>query len=65
MTARTVSHYGSFERVLTLPPGARPEDVSAHYADGVLTVTMPRASEPERHVVAVTRPEGDADGDAG
>jgi HSP20 family protein len=40
---RTEISYGSFERVLTLPAGTRPEDVTAEYADGVLTVSMPAA----------------------
>lgn len=38
---RSEIRYGSFSRVLTLPPGTRAEDVTAEYADGVLTVTMP------------------------
>jgi HSP20 family protein len=38
---RTEIRYGSFDRVLTLPAGTKPEDVTAEYADGVLTVSMP------------------------
>jgi HSP20 family protein len=41
---RTEIRYGSFERVLSLPAGTKPEDVTAEYADGVLTVSMPLAT---------------------
>jgi HSP20 family protein len=38
---RTEIRYGRFERVIALPPGTTADDVSAHYENGVLTVTMP------------------------
>lgn len=44
---RTEIRYGSFERVLSLPRGTRPEDVTAEYTDGVLTVSMPTGTEPD------------------
>ncbi|WP_161598995.1 Hsp20/alpha crystallin family protein [Aidingimonas lacisalsi] len=34
--------YGSFRRVLDLPGDAKAEDISADFANGVLTVTLPR-----------------------
>lgn len=38
---RTEIRYGRFERVIALPTGTTADDVSAHYENGVLTVTMP------------------------
>ena len=37
--------YGSFERSMVLPDNVKPEDIRADYADGVLTVTVPKAME--------------------
>jgi len=54
---RTEIRYGSFERVLTLPAGTRPEDITANYADGVLTVSMPAATQAEPHQIPVTHRE--------
>lgn len=34
-------HYGSFSRAVTLPAGARTEDIKATYTDGVLELRMP------------------------
>ena len=33
--------YGAFARSLRLPPGARADDTTAAYKDGVLTITVP------------------------
>jgi HSP20 family protein len=44
--------YGSFTRSISLPPGAREEDVTASYKDGVLEV---RAPAPEQAPVSGTR----------
>ncbi len=33
--------YGSFSRTTRLPPGSRPEEVTAEYRHGVLTITVP------------------------
>lgn len=52
---RTEIRYGAFERVLVVPSGTKAEDLTAEYADGVLTVTVPAAkgsvpqSIPVRH----------------
>jgi len=46
--------YGSFDRVLTMPVGTKPEDVTAAYADGVLTVSMPAATPSAPQQVPVT-----------
>jgi len=38
---RSEFRYGSFTRTIALPPGAREEDVTASYRDGVLEVRAP------------------------
>jgi len=38
---RSEFHYGSFGRVIPLPPGATEEDVKAKYKDGILEVRVP------------------------
>ncbi|MDH3753305.1 MAG: Hsp20/alpha crystallin family protein [Acidimicrobiia bacterium] len=53
---RSEFRYGSFERILTLPEGAEPDDISATYTDGILEVRVPvdkDASTSKR--IAVTR----------
>lgn len=42
---RVERHYGSFQRAFTLPPNVNPEAITAHYRDGVLTLTVPKAEE--------------------
>jgi HSP20 family protein len=44
---RSEFHYGSFARMLSLPKGCRPDDVTASYKDGILVVrvAMPPAEE--------------------
>jgi HSP20 family protein len=39
---RSEFHYGSFSRVVTLPPDATESDVHASYKDGILEVRVPR-----------------------
>ena len=53
---RSEIRYGSFERVISLPAGTRPEDVTATYAHGVLTVTMPTGRDTESTRIPVTQP---------
>lgn len=49
-------HYGSFERTLPLPAGAKAEEVRANYTNGVLEVRVPYAvEEPKTTRVAVER----------
>ena len=45
--------FGRFERVLPLPQGTKPENVSAALNDGVLTVTFPK-STPEQEAKRIT-----------
>ena len=54
---RTEIRYGSFERVLALPAGTKPEDIKAEYADGVLTVSMPAATQATPQEIPVTHRE--------
>ena len=51
---RTEIRYGSFERVLSLPAGTKPEDVTAEYANGVLTVSLPAPAPVEPKAIPVT-----------
>ena len=48
--------YGSFTRVIPLPPGATDADVKATYSDGILEVRLPvDAAKAETYKVPVTR----------
>lgn len=42
---RSEFRYGSFSRVVPLPPDAKEDDVAASYKDGVLEVRLPCAPE--------------------
>jgi HSP20 family protein len=42
---RSEVYYGSFLRTVTLPQGARTDDISAKYEDGVLEITVPLESK--------------------
>jgi len=44
---------GSFSRSLTLPTDIDIERVSAGYADGVLTITLPKAAEAKPRQIAI------------
>ena len=44
---RVERHFGSFQRVLTLPDDASGDDIVANMKDGVLTLTIPRTQLPE------------------
>lgn len=52
--------YGSFERAVRLPETIDPKDVTAEYADGILTVsvTVRQPRESRSRTIPVTRPEG-------
>ena len=43
---RCEREYGSFYRAVPLPPGVKPEEVKASFADGVLEVSMPLPAKP-------------------
>ena len=40
---RVERRFGSFQRSLALPQGAKADDIVAAYEDGILTVTVPKA----------------------
>ena len=42
---RAERFFGRFQRTITLPTAVAVDKVKAHYADGVLTVTLPKAEE--------------------
>ena len=46
--------YGSFSRSLTLPQGAKADQISADFEDGVLQVRVPKADEVKPRKIAVT-----------
>jgi HSP20 family protein len=45
--------YGSFYRALRLPENADTEHIRSEYANGVLTVTLPKAEEKKRKQIKV------------
>jgi HSP20 family protein len=47
---RSEFRYGSFSRTLALPPGADADDVTADYADGILTIKVAIKGEQEEAV---------------
>jgi HSP20 family protein len=52
-------HYGSFSRSVTLPAGAKADEVTATYADGVLELRVPvEADQAEPRRIQVQRSEG-------
>lgn len=46
-------HYGSFDRVMTLPEGVKADDLKASYHDGLLELTAPVPKELARKEVKV------------
>lgn len=53
---RSEFRYGTFLRSLRLPEGAREEDITATYADGILTVRVPVGETlAQRTTIPVTR----------
>ena len=52
-------NYGTFERTFALPTTVDPEKIDASYADGLLTVTIPKAerARPREIPVKVRRAE--------
>lgn len=45
--------YGRFERVVTLPEDIRAEEVDAHYTNGVLKLTIPKALQSQRQKIKI------------
>lgn len=46
-------HYGRIERRVTLPIAVDADNARADYETGVLTLTLPKAQEPEGHEIEV------------
>ena len=45
--------YGTFTRTFTLPANVRTDEVKASFADGVLTIELPKAEESKPRKVAI------------
>ena len=45
--------YGAFERMLTLPSSVKPDQASAEFQDGILTITLPKAEEAKEKRIPV------------
>jgi HSP20 family protein len=45
--------YGSFQRAITLPAGVEPGQIAATFKDGILEVTLPKATGPAATKVAI------------
>ncbi|AKQ45146.1 heat-shock protein Hsp20 [Rufibacter radiotolerans] len=41
-------NYSSFSRSFTLPENLRPEEIKAHYENGILSLTVPKKQEQEK-----------------
>lgn len=50
---RTERSYGMFERSFTIPGSIKADSVDAHYKDGVLTLTLPKADEAKPTMIKV------------
>ena len=46
-------NYGTFERTFTLPATVAPDKIKAAYANGVLTITLPKLETAKPHLVKV------------
>jgi HSP20 family protein len=51
----THEHYGTFERVFSLPPGTTADQVRAEYADGVLELRFPATRSPVPREIPIGR----------
>lgn len=45
--------FGSFERSVTIPGAIKPEGIDCKYADGLLTLTLPKTEETKQKVIDV------------
>ncbi len=45
--------YGSFERSFTIPGTIQPNNIDAHYANGILTLTLPKSEEAKPRTIDV------------
>ena len=42
--------YGSFRRCISLPPGIESDNIDANFKKGILTITLPKTTEAQKHV---------------
>lgn len=52
---RSELHYGSFSRVIPLPPGAKESDIKATYKDGLLKVRVPLEERSKTSKIPIER----------
>ena len=45
--------YGTFERSFTLPRTVKADQISAHFRDGILHITMPKAPEAKSRKISI------------
>jgi HSP20 family protein len=45
--------HGNFNRTVVLPDGVDPNNVSAKYNSGILTITLPKSAQARSHKIAV------------
>ena len=50
---RTERSYGTFQRSFSLPSSVKADAIEAKYADGVLSITLPKAEEAKRKEIEV------------
>ncbi len=55
-------HFGKFMRSITLPAAINSADISADFADGVLTLTLPKADEVKPRRISVNVGGGTVEG---
>lgn len=55
---RSEFHYGTFSRTLPLPLSVPPDEMSATYTDGILTVTMPAVGAAKAEPVQIKIGQG-------
>lgn len=51
---RSERYFGRFQRTVTLPGPVAADKVSAHYKDGILTVTLPKTEEAKPRQIPVS-----------
>ena len=42
--------YGSFQRCISLPPGIKSDQIDANFNKGILSITLPKTAEAQKHV---------------
>jgi len=50
--------YGAFERLIELPPAARPDRIDAKFKNGVLAITVAKDGEAKRNVRKIKVSQG-------